>query len=141
MKKVDCPHCRKSIYSEYFVEGEEFPCPSCEISLRVESSADLDVTVSVVIDHLASGIFSRILEGKGILLNQRDIVTFGEVLASGLDIARWPALPPDRIESFARSNAKALAALEPGDPFVDVLRMRGTLLDIYRAGAFREEKP
>lgn len=137
MKKVDCPHCRKSIYSEYFNEGEQFPCPSCEITLCVESADDRGATVSVVIDKLASGIFSRILEGKGILLNQRDIVTFGEVLAAGLDIARWPALPADALEAFARSNAAALAALAPGDPFADVLKLRGTLLDIYRTGAFR----
>ena len=138
MKKVDCPHCRKSIYSEYFVVGEEFPCPSCEVSLRVDRSDDLDASVSVVVDRFASGLFSRVVEGKGILLTQRDIMTFGEVLAAGLDVARWPALPPGRIEAMHQTARAALEACPKDDPFADVLRLRVTLLDIYRAGVFRD---
>lgn len=139
MKKVECPHCRKTIYSEFFTVGEEFPCPSCEVSLRIDRADDLEAQASVVVDRFASGLFSRIEEGKRILLNPRDITTFGEVLAAGLDVARWPALPEARLAALQANAGAALEACPPDDPFIDVLRLRVTLFDIYRMRAFREE--
>lgn len=140
MKRLQCPYCKEAIHSETFREGEIFPCPNCEVSLRVESVHDLDVKASFVPDRFASGIFSRLSGDRPeIDLDSRQLTVFGRMLADSFRIAEWPTMTRDELDNLHRRTDELVARLPADEPLVDIIRFRQTLLDLYLAGLSEQD--
>lgn len=135
MKRLQCPYCKEAIHSETFSAGEVFPCPSCEVSLRIETVHDLDVTASFVPDRFASGIFSSLSgDCPEIDLDSRQMVVFGKMLADNFGIADWPEKSRSELEVFHQQTVALLNSLPADEPLGDIVRFRLTLLDLYLGG-------
>ncbi len=131
MKRLTCPHCNKDIYSETFSNEEVFPCPNCETSLKIEKVTDFGAYASLVPDGFISGIFLNLKDKEEIAISNADLKVFGNILVSSLDIKNWHSYPKDRLKNLRIQNDELLKEYPENDPFIDVLRFRNTLIDLY----------
>lgn len=137
MKSIECPVCHNPIFSETFIENENFPCPYCEFKITVEIKNDkLQANAADIFQNLnwASSLFKN----GNLILSQQKLYVLGDVFITMLGAKNWHTKTLSELEQELSECKKILRILEENNVDVPFLKLKSTLLDIYINSKFKK---
>jgi uncharacterized Zn finger protein (UPF0148 family) len=133
MLKINCPRCRRGIYSEGFADGERIVCPNCRKSFILSKRIRKRVPVAEpdqVLSETGLGDPGKIDTG---MLSESDVTVLGEFLLSILRDARRRGSIDLAVDSEISALQKVIAEMKSRNEDARLNELKLRVLEKVRA--------
>jgi uncharacterized Zn finger protein (UPF0148 family) len=137
MLKIDCPKCKRGIYSEGFADGERIVCPNCKKSFIVSRKIRKRVPVTQPDEVLSETGFGDPTTIDTRMLSESAVTVLGEFLLSILRDARQRGSIDLAVDSEIRALRKLIAQMKSRNEDTRLNELKLRVLEKARAGHHR----
>lgn len=130
MKAVECPVCKKRIFSETFFQGEKFPCPHCHQELTVEPYEN-DPVVKSDFGILETEWPREIWKNNRLIMTEERFTALGQFTLAAMETEKWPEETLAQLKKRLANIQKIRQLLQQNDCSDEFFRFTQSLLDIY----------